>query len=584
MTGRRRHHAAAALAPAVAALLAVAGCTGVPTSSGPQTVEKVGIGGQAPVESIRPTHNAPAPQIIREFLAANAADPGKHTSARAFLTRAARNRWSDNTVTIISDEVPGTYDAVNRTVTVFGRMFGTLDKSGRYTPVLEGDGTGGARVSFQFKLASVDGQFRIDQLRPGLLLTDKQFAENYNQQSLYFYDDAQKYLVPDPRYTDIVDRRELAEWLLDQLIAGPRPDLQNAVTGDTVPTQADASRIKVEPGAPTKIEIPGSRQLDPDGRDRLAAVLSQTLDGALSGGDMTITDGGTAVTIPHTGNRFTPSDFTSALGRHSPATDVFYLSAGRVFTQSGVALAGPLGKGTHLLDSVALSRPAAGGPLLAAGVRGTGSDEQLLVGNAKMGVKATTVRGTLSRPAFAPGRNEVWVGKGSGIVRVTIDGTGGHASAVPIVQAPGNGRIVAVRLSPDGSRIAVVLAASGRPGGQLCVGSVVRSADEVRIDSLQTISPQQARITDVAWLNQLRLFAVGRLSVSQDSLTFDTGVDGTDWSSHQLGLSRAADSVTVTTGASAWVSANGFVWMQNAGQWVSPTPGQTVGTNPVYLE
>jgi hypothetical protein len=43
--------------------------------------------------------------------------------------------------------------------------------------------------------------------------------------------------------------------------------------------------------------------------------------------------------------------------------------------------------------------------------------------------------------------------------------------------------------------------------------------------------------------------------------------------------------VTVTNGAIAWLSAGGFVWEQNAaGQWVSPTGGQTPGTAPIYLE
>jgi Lipoprotein LpqB beta-propeller domain len=583
MSGRRR--AVAVLAGLLGALMLLAGCTGVPTSSGPQTVEPVNLGVQSPAESIHPTHNGAPRAIVQEFLLANAADPGKHTSARSFLTRAARNRWTDNTVTIVTNEVPGTYDPVTRTIPVFGQPIGSIDKTGRFTPVLEGDGGGGARVSYQFKLATVDGQFRIDQLRPGLLLTSEQFADNFPQQPLFFFDDTQRYLVPDPRYTDIQDRGQLSEWLIDQLIAGPRDELQNAVTSDTVPAQADASRITVQPGAPTRIEIPGSSQLDPGGRNRLAAQLAWTLDTALSSGDITITDAGAPVWISQThSTRFSSADFKSVLNPPLPPSDVYYLSNGRVFTQAGKALAGPLGRGTTFLASVALSRPSPTGPLLAAGVHDAGSDQVLYTGTSTTGVRPTTVHGQLSRPAFAPGRKEVWIGVGTQVYRVTVNGTTAHPARVPMVQAPGNGQIRALRLSPDGSRIAVVLAAPGKADGQLCIGSIVRSAGEVRIDALEPISPQQALVTDVGWLSRLRLFAVGHEAGSSDPLTFDTGVDGTDWSTNALGLTPGADSVTVAVGASAWVSARGFVWVQRAGHWDPPTGGQTPGTDPVYLE
>jgi hypothetical protein len=253
-----------------------------------------------------------------------------------------------------------------------------------------------------------------------------------------------------------------------------------------------------------------------------------------------------------------------------------------------VALAGPLGRPGYSLTSVALSRPDPTGPLLVAGVQGSGAGAQLLVGSQDTGLKPTSVRGALSRPAFARGRREVWVGSGTKVYRVTLSPSVGRVEAkvdpVALLDVPNAARILSVRISPDGARIALVLAAARADGGQLFIGSIVRSAGDVRVDALETISPQQAIVTDVAWLNPLRLFAIGRLSSSQDSLTFDTGVDGTDWTPRVVGLSSRPDKVTVTAGASAWVSAGGFVWVQSAGQWVSPTGGQTPGTAPVYIE
>ncbi len=573
------------LATVGAALLLLSACTGVPSSSAPQTVEPLQGGALPSEQSIRPTKDASANEIVTEFLRANAVDPGSHASARAFLTNAARQLWRDTTVTIISGEVPGTYQAATETLTVYGRLVGRIDENGIFTPELGGDGSGRGRVPFDFKLKKVDGQFRINSLKPGLLITDKQFAETYTQRSLFFYDNAHQYLIRDPRYSDLDDRTQLSKWLLSLLAAGPRNSLANAVSSDTLPTQADPTRITVTVGTPTRVEIPGSSQLDGDGRNRLAAQLSQTLEDPLSGGEITITDGGRNVIIPQTGSsEFGPADFASEVRDGPVASDVYYLAGGRVLTEDGKQLAGPLGRGAYNLSSVALSRTASSAPLQAAGVQGVGAQSQLLVGSQDAGLRTTTLVGPLTRPTFAPGRNEVWVGSGTRMYRVTIDATSSRVDRVPMQLVPGAGQVIAVRISPDGVRIAVVLEPPRGSGGTLYIGSIVRGSGPTRIDALTPISPQVAVVTDVAWLNPLRLFAIGHLTNSLDSLSFDTGVDGTDWSSRIVGLSKVPDAVTVTAGASAWVSADGFVWVQSGVQWVSPAGGQTPGTAPIYLE
>ena len=148
----------------------------------------------------------------------------------------------------------------------------------------------------------------------------------------------------------------------------------------------------------------------------------------------------------------------------------------------------------------------------------------------------------------------------------------------------GGGEIGALRFSPDGSRIAIAIAgASG--ASQLFVGAVVRGAGQVHIDGLQPISPVGVVVTDVAWLDSVKLFAIGYLAASQDTRSFETGVDGTDWTNSTVNLSDPPDSVTAATGSNVWVSANGYVWELSGNTWTSPSDsGQTVGTQPVYLE
>lgn len=572
---------------ALLALLTLAGCSGVPSSSAPQTVEPLDTGGASTNTAQPPDLSGDARQIVESFLSQNATNTSTHTSARAYLTNAANNRWSDDTATIIANEPTiSTFDARKHTVTVVGRVLGTLDANGIYTPSLQGDGESGERQPFVFHLVQLPNkQWRIDKLHPGLLLSDDEFRETYRQQVLYFFDLSGDSLVPDLRWSALDDRVQLAEWLLTQLANGPRPDLASAVSADTLPAHLDPRQITVQAGTPTLIEIPGSSQLDAGVRDRLAAQVSQTLVEALAGREMSITDGGVPVQVPRVGtDTFTAADFTSELGPATPESAVYYLVGGRVRDDSGRPVPGPLGAGTSgYLTSVAVGRPRPGGPLYAAGITGSGSKERLEVGSVRGGLRPTSLRGRLSRAAFVPGRPEVWIGAGSNLYRVSADAQHPHVVRVPIVS--GGGQIVALRLSPEGARIALVIAGAGG-ATQIWIGAVVRGAGPPRVDGLTPISPVGLVITDVAWLDAFKLFAIGYLTDSQDSRTFETGADGTDWTNSTIGnLPAPPDTVTAATSSNVWVSANGYVWKLSGTSWVSPgTTGQTVGTAPAYLE
>ncbi len=573
---------------ALGCVLLVAGCTGVPSSSAPQTVEPLEASSPNNQSTIGPPLNAGARSIVTAFLAANAIDATTHTAARSFLTSAASSRWSGTTATIVSDESVGTYSDTKHTLTVFGRVLGTLNADGIYTPQLDAQGEGGDRVPFAFTLAKVAGQFRIDQLHNGLLLTEDEFRTTFQQHVLYFYDGAEDHLVPDLRWSALDDRTQVAEWLLTQLVNGPRPELQNAVSTDTLPAQADARHITVTLGTPTRIEIPGSSQLAAGVRNRLAAQVSQTLLETLSGRPVQLTDGGTPVSIPRVSDdKFTASDFAAATGPTPPDPAVYYLSDsdGAIRTEDGKRLSGPLGSGSPFLTSIAVHRSAHTGELLVGAVEGSGPHAQLAVGSQSAGLRTTSVIGELSRPAFAPGLDEVWIGDGPQVYRVTIGAKVG-TTKVPIPAVSGGGRVLALRLSPEGSRVAIVVSGATAASAQLYVGSIIRGAGQVRIDTLVPISPKGVVVTDVGWLDSLKLFAIGTFSGTTEGKTFETGVDGTEWTNNGIGnLAVAPDSVTVTTAANVWLSANGYVWKQSGSQWVSPGPstGQTPGRKPVYL-
>lgn len=572
------------LAVAVAATLT--SCAGVPRSSTPQVVQTLPLGAP-PQPAIHPVPGESARDIVSNFLAANAADPKQHTSARQFLTEGAANRWSDTTATIVTDETIGTYRPGKPQVVVTGRVVGTLDGNGIYTPSRQRTGNGGARVPFVYGIKRVHGQYRIGLPVKGLLLTVGQFQAAYQSRALYFFDLSNRYLVPDPRWSALRGP-SLAEWLVSELAAGPAPELQNTVS-DSVPQQAASQQRFVEPGSPMKVEITGSSQLDSDARDRLAAQIGTTLNDAMPGQIFQITDGGAPVRIPAARNtQFDAGAFAANLGPPAPSPTVFYLHAGRVVNRRGVPLPGPVNNGAHGdLTSVAVSRPWPTSELTFAAVAGG----RLLVGTQSAGLVKTSVHGQLTRPAFVPGRDEVWVGDGGKLYRVVgAEAAPAHRPRVYPVAIPQLGRgqrIVAVQLSPEGSRVALIVGQKGSRN-QLYVGAVIRTAGQVHVDlSALPISPQGVSVSDVAWLEPLSLFAVGDLASNREPRIFNTNVDGSFWSDSPIGnLPSQPDSVTVVTGHVVWVSANGTVWYQSGGQqWTSPSAsGETFGYAPTYLE
>lgn len=575
----------AALA-AVAATLSVAGCTEIPSSSTPEVVV-TRIGAASPSGSLisTPIPGADPRTIVGDFLEASATDDPSHAAARGFLTAEGKNRWQDNTVTVLDSFKISNFG--NGSVTLTGRPIGTVSSTGIYTPTLQGDGTGGAPISYSFIMKQVAGQWRIDSLHNGIFVTADRFEQLYEQHTLYFLDQSGQHVVPDPRYTALTDPALLANWLVAQMVSGPRPDLSDVVTSVLPAQTSGASRVVVTIGSPTTIEFPGSSTLDPQTRNGLAAQLGLTLNQVPVVGDMTIVDTGGPVTIPLTGSaRFSASSFDAEVKPAVHVPSLFYIRGGGVVDETGKQLPGTVGNGTYGLTSAALANGSSG-DLRVAGVSGSGAKARLLVGTVSTGLRATNVRGVLSRPAWAPDGSEVWVGNGSAVLRADVSGK------VTPVQVAANtavtGSVTALRFSPEGSRVAMVVTAADGTA-QVWIGSVVRSPAQVRIDALDPITPPGIAIKDVAWNDPLKLFVIGRVrGPSDEGNVYEVQVDGSLWTPRNItNLPQDPDSIAVAENQLAWVSAGTTVWVQRAGSWaspgVSPTSGEVHGTNPVYLE
>jgi hypothetical protein len=580
------------LAGVVAAAVVAGACSGVPSSSSPQVIGSgVGAARLGPQPSNTPEPGAEARKIVQGFLRANIGEPIDPRGAREFLTPDEQRKWSDRTVTVLSGSVQdaqvraasGSDPAI---VTVSGTRIGTLAADGTYLPLPAASGGGGQAWSYSYSLVTVAGQWRIKDAPDGLVVYAAEFAQTYKAVKLYFYDLAEQHLVPDLRYTVLTSPQAIASWQLTQLLDGPRSQLDSAVRTEWQnQTPSVHPSVTVSAGPLVSVELPGSSHLESDTKRRLATELMATFVQAPSQTIMQITDGGAVIDVPGIPQQFTTADISAATGLLGPPPPLpaFYIDDGRLVSADGKPVDGPIGAGARYLTSVAVAARRSDDYYVAA-TTGTGSAQTFWIGRASSGLRKTNVpAGPLTRPSWAPGLQEAWVGDGPNLYRVDMTG---KKTAVPTGLL--GGRITAVRLSPEGSRVAMIVAGLGGTS-QLWVGAVVRSGS-VRVDSAQPITPPSYTLTDVAWNDDLTLYVIGRDATHSYGI-WAANVDGSIstggaslLSRSRSGLPQAPDSIAAAPGVSQWVSAGGNVFELKTTDWEGPNNHTTPGTKPVYLE
>jgi len=568
-------HIGAIVAVLAALTVTLTACAGVPERSAPEKVRAIGGSTAAPVQAPSPQPGADPRAIVLGFLAANVSSLPDHNAAKGFLTPEARNTWLDSPVTVVDAYQVKLPDPSTHVVTVTANQVGTIDQNGIYRPVQQAD----SGIQRSFGMKRLNGQWRIDKLSPGLVIQLSDFGA-YRMHPLYYFDLIQKHLVPDPRYTTLSDQ-SLATWLLDQLLSQPRPELQLAVL--SIPNAVNAKNATVTVDATSQlyvVELPGSSRLDQNSRRRLATQVAFTFNIAL----ITITDNRRPVSIPGITGPFSETDFQSAFGVFHDRPAFYVTDAGMVADQTGKLLDGPLGHRSYGLTSISLAGNPAASDLRAVGVAGSSGRSTLLIGSRKAGLHAVRLpAGPMSRPAWAPGLSEAWLGYGRTLLRVPTSGTPSQVT----ITGRGNltGPIISVRFSPDGTRIALVIGGAGRLT-QCVIGTVERNASNVRIDNLVPVTPSDLTVTDAAWNDGTTLYVTG--SEASGYGVWSVQSDGSAFSKRPAGNFPATpESIAAASGELPWVSSGGAVFIQRSNAWTSPFGGidATVrGRSPIYLE
>lgn len=598
------------LLPLLLAML-LAGCAGLPSSSSVQArlpidspTERSGV----VVQPEPPAVGATPEQIAEGFLQAHIGLDDDFAVARQFLTTAAGSSWQpDQGITILRSYNLTARRSAPGTVTVSGTAQGRVDAEG-HVRQLPGD----QRVSLQLSVTQEHGAWRISGVPHdlGLWLSSADFNRLYYPRNVYFAtSNGPKVLVPDVR------------WLPDSGVAtalaravlGPPPVWLAPVVRHDLPSgtklQVDSVPISDQDSVAT---VDLSRQVlraSPADREALWASMLQTLNQAPGVRRVELTVGGARLEAPGLAQEPVSADeldysvVTSSngrvivrdKGRLSWASDSgsrpvrgarepnpaeaklpsigsqWYLLAADT---SGREIAGISGDRRTLgrwVGGKQFSRPSFGRQLTRPsfdGFSGLWVAGQALTSSGPQHEPGTEP-GPGTPPERAPGPPTIWV----------IDTSQPLQQAQPqAIPAPwlGNRDIVAISVSPEGQRLAVVVRDRKTAQTTLLLTGVGRD-QRGQVDQLstpETVSDAVVGLQDVTWADDSTLAVLGQLR-TQPGVTQPVTVP---LSGMATGLGAAPGAVSLVGGSSQGgifvVTSRGTILSQQGRSWQAFAEGQ----------
>lgn len=267
MKRRIMQHAAAMLA-----VLALAGCGSIP-SAGPV---EVGLGDLQQVEQLvqfnppGPTPDSSQEDIVRGFVLAATSSANDYEVARQYLTRQYANQW-DPHYGVQIDEGKRSYRSESDVAGALSlSIVANVDDNGEMQPVPPGPVT-----DLRFELEKSGDQWRIASAPNGIILDRSDFLAIWSSHELSFLG-AGGYLVPETRW--YLTSAALATEIVNGLVDGPSERMRESIRTAFPPgSELTNGTVPVVDGH-AKIDFKGALlNAGPGTLDEIAAQLSASL-------------------------------------------------------------------------------------------------------------------------------------------------------------------------------------------------------------------------------------------------------------------------------------------------------------------
>lgn len=214
-----------ALALVAITALTLTGCAKLPTDS----EVKVGTDIQSGLTTdylyyspSGPDEAATQQEVISGFINAATGPQNDYQVAREYLSGDLAAKWNPSAELLVGDSKPVIEMVGSSSATVTFKAVARVDELGRYQELAPAI----SRV-LKYSLVEENGQWRISQAPDSIILVRPVFDVLFRSYSLYFYDNQDRYLVPDSRW--FATRISTSTRLVSALLAGPDYWLTDAV-------------------------------------------------------------------------------------------------------------------------------------------------------------------------------------------------------------------------------------------------------------------------------------------------------------------------------------------------------------------
>jgi hypothetical protein len=552
-------------------MLALAGCAGIPDSG------SVHVGREIPVArglgddiNVRVLPQPPRPgmtptDVVHGFLRAMANRDGSpsYEIARKYLTSRAAAAWkSDVRVTTYDDggvRLVRKQDSDGTSIRFRAPRVGVIDTRGDFSPR-------GGPVRATFGLSKAGGQWRIESLPDGALLSSSDVTRSYRFADVYYANRSGGALVPE-QVLLAPDPGAISTALMRALVSGPGTWLAPAVRTAFPSGTELLGSVPVDRTGAAEVNLSAAaRRASEADLQTMSAQIAWTLRQVQEVHSVRLLADGSQLAGFDTDA--SPDEFVSFdPAPRSPIAQAFFRTGESwAFVEADTAPALAPAQG---LVALAMSRS---GDRLAA-LRPTRFSTALAVGPA--GTEPTIrIRARRLTPPTFGAEGDVYTvvtdRTGQWVARVTSDG---DVQRVAATSAVTRRPVQELRISPDGARVAAVV---GRPGrGRLLVGRVaVRDGDQ-SFDGFRAVLPGVRDIRGLSW----GWTAPGQVVVSaavtrgQRELL---AVDANGYSSVTIstaGLAAQPTSVATAPGRALVVAAGGDIWVDQTTGWRREGPG-----------
>ena len=499
-----RRRAARVAAATRTLALALTGCADIPTSSDPAVVKAEGAPAQSEPE-VRVIAQGPRPgdsqiSIVSGFLEASGTTEEGFATARKFLTAEGSVRWKASGITIYDESEYSLVERSSDRVVLTTMAVGRVDDQGVYTA--ESD-EGSVQVIFE--LTQTDGNWRIDALPPGLLVSRQDFEREYLELDNYFIARPPRtsVLIPDPVYAPRAQATPTAR--VESLLRGPSRWL-DPVAMTAAPLGAKlAEPVNVLSGVALVRLTPESIPIEGAKRDLMLAQIVMTLTQdpeisqvevrAAGGPPLSLGDPDSTILRRQDVTPYLPADL------RPPPSPAYFLRDGVAYTAGEVISQGPFAADTELSEIAV----APGDSGLLAGI----SADRTTLWTAHLDEpKRLTVRarGVALRSLSFDGDGNLWV----------LDG---ESSATAVRRYPPTGSAVRVgltgfesrqitrlRVSADGVRVALLLGTAA--GARVYLAQAAEDATGVAIVAPRRMAPTLFDPRSVDWADPGHLLVV----------------------------------------------------------------------------